>query len=109
MDRRIEVTGFGEEEVEKYVTDYFATSDPAVGEELISTLHSRPTIRNLCFVPLLLLMVCYTVSFGKALPRTMHELFEGLVILTVNRNLEKANSKERANSLEDVKRRVQVS
>ena len=34
----------------------------------------------------------------------MHELFDGLVILTVNRNLEKANRKERANSLEDVKR-----
>ena len=104
VDRRIEVTGFGKKEVEKYVTDYFATSDPAVGKELISTLHSRPTIRNLCFVPLLLLMVCYTVSFGKALPRTMHELFERVVILTVNRNLEKANRKERANSLEDVKR-----
>ena len=104
VDRRIEVTGFGEKEVEKYVTDYFATSDAAVGEELISTLHSRPTIRNLCYVPLLLLMVCFMASFGKALPRTMHELFEGLVILTVNRNLEKANRKERANSLQDVKR-----
>ena len=104
VDRRIEVTGFGEEEVEKYVRDYFATSDAAVGEELISTLRSRPTIRSLCFVPLLLLMVCYTVSFGKALPRTMHELFEHLVILTVNRNLEKASRKERANSLQDVKR-----
>ena len=104
VDRRIEVTGFGEEEVEKYVRDYFATSDATVGEELISTLRSRPTIRSLCFVPLLLLMVCYTVLCGKALPCTMHELFEGLVILTVNRNLEKANRKERANSLEDVKR-----
>ena len=104
VDRRIEVTGFGEEEVEKYVTDYFATSDAAVGKELISTLRSRSTIRNLCFVPLLLRMVCFMASFGKALPRTMHELFGGLVILTVNRNLEKANRKERANSLEDVKR-----
>ena len=104
VDRRIEVTGFGEEEVEKYVTDYFATSDAAVGKELISTLHSRRTIRNLCFVPLLLRMVCFMASFGKALPRTMHELFDGLVILTVNRNLEKANREERANSLEDVKR-----
>ena len=104
VDRRIEVTGFGEKEVEKYMTDYFATSNAAVGEELISTLRSRPTIRNLCFVPLLLRMVCFMASFGKALPRTMHELFEGLVILTVNRNLEKANRKERANSLEDVKR-----
>ena len=104
VDRRIEVTGFGEEEVEKYVTDYFATSDAAVGKKLISTLHSRPAIRNLCFVPLLLRMVCFMASFGKALPRTMHELFKDLVILTVNRNLEKANRKERANSLEDVKR-----
>ena len=104
VDRRIEVTGFGKEEVEKYVTDYFATSDAAVGKKLVSTLHSRPTIRNLCFVPLLLRMVCFMASFGKALPRTMHKLFEHLVILTVNRNLEKANRKERANSLEDVKR-----
>ena len=103
VDRRIEVTGFGEDEIEEYVTDYFVTSDAAVGEELISTLHSHPTIRSLCFVPLLLRMVCFMASFGKALPRTMHELFEGLVILTVNRNLEKANRKERANSLEDVK------
>ena len=104
VDRRIEITGFGKEEVEKYVADYFATSNAAVGEELISTLRSRPTIRNLCFVPLLLRMVCFMASFGTALPRTMHELFEGLVILTVNRNLEKANRKERAYSLEDVKR-----
>ena len=103
VDRRIEVTGFGEYDVKKYVTDYFATSDAAVGEKLISTLYSRSTIRSLCFVPLLLRMVCFMASFGKALPRAMHELFEGLVILTVNRNLEKANRKERANSLEDVK------
>ena len=104
VDRRIEVTGFGEEEVEKYVTDYFAASDVAVGEKLISTLRSRPTIRSLCYVPLLLRMVCFMASFEKALPRTMNELFEGLVILTVNRNLEKAKRKERVNSLEDVKR-----
>ena len=103
VDRRIEVTGFGEKEVEKYVTDYFAASDVAVGKKLISTLRSRPTIRSLCYVPLLLLMVCFVASFGKALPRTMNELFERLVILTVNRNLEKANRKERANSLKDVK------
>ena len=104
VDRRIEITGFGEEEVEKYVTDYFAASDVAVGEKLISTLRSRSTIRSLCYVPLLLRMVCFLASFGKTLPRIMHELFESLVILTVNRNLEKANRKERVTSLEDVKR-----
>ena len=104
VDRRIKVTGFGEDEVTKYVTDYFATSDVAVGEELISTLHSCPNIKSLCHVPLLLLIVCYTVSRRKALPRTMHELLECLVIHTVNHNLEKVNRKEHANTLEDVKR-----
>ena len=104
VDRRIEVTGFGEREVKKYVRDYFAASDVAVGEKLISTLRSRPTIRSLCYVPLLLLMVCFVASFGKALPHTMNELFGSLVILIVNRNLEKSNRNERAKSLEDVKR-----
>ena len=103
VDRRVEVTGFGEDEVKKFVTDYFGSSNAAVGEELISTLRSRPNIRNLCYVPLLLRMVCFIASHGKALPHTMHKVFEDLVILTVNHNLVKANRNESAKILDDVK------
>ena len=107
VDRRVEISGFGEEEVEEYITEYFASSNPSAGRQLLSTLSLRPHIKRLCYVPLLLLMICYIVSLGgdsAELPRTLHELFELLIILTVNHNLERAGRKERAGSLQDVRR-----
>ena len=107
VDRRVEISGFGEEEVKKYVTEYFASSNPSAGEKLLSTLSLRPHIERLCYVPLLLLMVCYIVSLdgdSAELPRTLHQLFEYLIILTLNHNLERAGRKERAGSLQDVSR-----
>ena len=107
VDRRVEISGFGKEEVKKYVTEYFASSNPSAGEKLLSTLSLRPHIERLCYVPLLLLMVCYIVSLdGDAaeLPRTLHQLFECLIILTLNHNLKRAGQKERAGSLRDVNR-----
>ena len=106
VDRRVEISGFGEEEVEEYITEYFASSNPSAGRQLLSTLSLRPHIKRLCYVPLLLLMICYIVSLGSdsaELPRTLHELFELLIILTVNHNLERAGRKERAGSLQDVR------
>ena len=107
VDRRVEISGFGEEEVEEYITEYFASSNPSAGRQLLSTLSLRPHIKRLCYVPLLLLMICYIVSLGgesAELPRTLHELFELLIILTVNHNLERAGRKERAGSLQNVRR-----
>ena len=107
VDRRVEISGFGEEEVEEYISKYFASSNPLAGRQLLSTLSLRPHIKRLCYVPLLLLMICYIVSLGgdsAELPRTLHELFELLIIHTVNHNLEWAGRKERAGSLQDVRR-----
>ena len=107
VDRRVEISGFGEEEVKEYISKYFASSNPSAGRQLLSTLSLRPHIKRLCYVPLLLLMICYIVSLGgdsAELPRTLHELFELLIILTVNHNLERAGRKERAGSLQDVRR-----
>ena len=105
VDRRVEISGFGKEEVKKYVTEYFASSNPSAGEKLLSTLSLRPHIERLCYVPLLLLMVCYIVSLdgdSAELPRTLHQLFEYLIILTLNHNLKRTGQKERAGSLRDV-------
>ena len=107
VDRRVEISGFGKEEVKKYVTEYFASSNPSAGEKLLSTLSLRPHIERLCYVPLLLLMVCYIVSLGgdsAELPRTLHQLFECLILLTLNHNLERAGRKDCASSLQDVSR-----
>ena len=105
VDRRVEIIGFGEEEVKEYITEYFNSSNLSAGRQLLSTLSLRPHIKRLCYVPLLLLMICYIVSLGgdsAELPRTLHELFELLIILTVNHNLERAGQKERVGSLQDV-------
>ena len=105
VDRRVEISGFGKKEVKKYVAEYFASSNPSAGEKLLSTLSLRPHIERLCYVPLLLLMVCYIVSLdgdSAELPRTLHQLFEYLIILTLNHNLKRADRKEGARSLRDV-------
>ena len=107
VDRRVEICGFGEEEVKEYIRKYFASFKPSAGEKLLSTLSFRHLIAKLCYIPLLLLIICYTVAVGgnsPELPRTLHALFERLIILTVNHNLERLGRKERTNSLQDVSR-----
>ena len=104
VDRRVEISGFGDEEVEKFITEYFASSNPSAGEKLLSTLSLHPHIKNLCYTPLLLLMICYVASLGGASAEllTLHELFECVIIHTVNHNLERAGREERSGSLQDV-------
>ena len=107
VDRRVEISGFGKIEVKKYITEYFASSNPSAGKKLLLALSVRPHIERLCYVPLFLLMICYIVSLdgdSAELPRTLHQLFECLIILTVNHNLERAGWKERTGSLQDVRR-----
>ena len=104
VDRRVEISGFGDEEVKKFIKEYFA-SNPSVGEKLLSTLSLHPHIKNVCYTPLLLMMVCYITSLGGDSPElilTVHELFECVIIHTINHNLERVDRKERAGSLEDV-------
>ena len=105
VDRRVEICGFGDEEVEEYITKYFAPFNPSAGEKLLSALATRPSIKRLCYVPLMLLMVCFTAAQGgdtPELPHTMHALYENIIILTVNDNLIRKGKKERASSLQDV-------
>ena len=104
VDRRVEISGFGREEVKKFITEYFA-SNPSAGEKLLLTLSRRPHIMNLCFTPLLCLMVCYVTSLSDNSPElllSLHQLFECVIIHTINHNLERLGRKERADSLQDV-------
>ena len=104
VDRRVEISGFGRKEVKKFIREYFA-SNPSAGEKLLSTLYDRPHIMNLCFTPLLCLMVCYVTSLGDDSPElllSLHQLFECVIIHTINHNLKRLGRKERADSLQDV-------
>ena len=106
VDRRVEISGFGEEEVEKFIREYFA-SNPSAGEKLLSTLSRRPHIMNLCFTPLLCLMVCYVTSLDDDSPElllSLHQLFECVIIHTINHNLKRLGKKKHTDSLQDVLR-----
>ena len=104
VDRRVEISGFGLEEVFEFIREYFASSNPSAGEKLLSTLSLHPHIKNLCFTPLPLLMICYVTSLGGDSSEllTFHELFECVIVHTINHNLERAGRKERAGSVQDV-------
>ena len=107
VDRRVEICGFGDKEVKEYITKYFSSSNPSAGEKLLSALATRPSIKRLCYVPLMLLMVCFTAALGgdtPELPHTIHKLYENIIILTVNENLKRVGKKERAMTLQDVNR-----
>ena len=104
VDRRVEISGFGDDEVKKFITEYFASFNPSAGEKLLSSLSRLPHVRNLCYVPLMCLMVCYVTSLGDEteLLLSLHQLFECLITSTINHNLERTGRKERAGSLQDV-------
>ena len=105
VDRRVEISGFGDDEVKKFIREYFASFNPSAGEKLLSSLSRRRHIRNLCYVPLMCLMVCYVTAHGDDSPElllSLHQLFECLITSTINHNLERAGRKERAGSLKDV-------
>ena len=106
VDRRVEISGFGREEVKKFIREYFA-SNPSAGKKLLSTLSRRPHIMNLCFTPLLCLMVCYVTSLGDDSPElllSLHQLFECVIIHTINHNLKRLGKKKHTDSLQDVMR-----
>ena len=105
VDRRVEICGFGDEEVKDYVIKYYASFNPAAGKKLLSTLSTRPNIKRLCYVPLLLTMICFLTAHGsdtQGIPPTMHQLYVDIIIHTVNYNLKRKGKQKRAGSLEDV-------
>ena len=105
VDRRVEICGFRDKEVKDYVTKYYASFNPAAGKKLLSVLSTRPNIKRLCNVPLLLTMICFLTAHGgdtQGIPPTMHQLYVDIIIHTVNYNLKREGKKERAGSLEDV-------
>ena len=105
VDRRVEICGFRDEEVKDYITKYYVSINPAAGKKLLSTLSTRPNIKGLCYVPLLLAMICFIAAHGgdaQGIPPTIHQLYVDIIINTVNYNLKREGKKERAGSLDDV-------
>ena len=104
IDRRIEVIGFGEEDIEQFTKKYYRESSDSA-TKLIERLNSTlPRIKAMCFIPLILLMTCYVNDVLGAPPDTISDLFKSIICLTVKRHFEKNGVKMEIGSFEDVLR-----
>ena len=105
IDRRIEVSGFGEEEIEQFIREYYGESSSSVADALLARLNSTmPRIKAICFIPLILLMTCYVNDVLDAPPDTISDLFKSIICLTVKRHFEKNGVEMEIDSFEDVLR-----
>ena len=102
-DRRIKVTGFKEEQIEKFTSSYFSKS-PSQGEDLLLTLSDRPQLLSLSFIPLLLTMMCFVAArMKKSLPEKLNHLYHLIICISVNRDLEKMSPTSRKfESIEEI-------
>ena len=105
IDRRIEVTGFGEEEIEQFIREYYGESSSSVADALLARLNTTLSqIKAMCFIPLILLMTCYVNDVLDAPPDTISDLFKSIICLTVKRHFEKNGVEMEIGSFEDVLR-----
>ena len=105
IERRIEVSGFGKEEIEQFIREYYGESSRSVADALLARLNSTlPRIKAMCFIPLILLMTCYVNDVFDAPPDTISDLFKSIICLTVKRHFEKNGVEKEIGSFEDVLR-----
>ena len=89
--RRIEVVGFGKDEIRKYV-QYSFPKEPKCVEEFLQQLDEYPQLHSLCYVPMNLFMLLDIFHYSeKKLPSTLTELYQLFIVMTLKRQVKKEN------------------
>jgi 5S rRNA maturation endonuclease (ribonuclease M5) len=91
MDRFIDVLGFDKKNIEEFILAEFADNlQKATG--LSKQLESNPLLESVCSVPLNCAIVCHLWrTLEEALPTTMTELYQKIMLNFILRNIRKAN------------------
>ena len=88
--RKIEVVGFGKDEIRKFVENSFP-KEPKCVEEFLRQLNEYPQLHSLCYVPMNLLMLLDIFHYSeKKLPITLTELYQLFIVMTLTRQVKKA-------------------
>ena len=91
VDRRVEVLGFGEEQVESYVRQRFPSTDKglprASASKVLEFLDKHPHIKALAHIPLTLTIICCVFSDADTVPETLTELYGECLYQTLKENL----------------------
>ena len=93
-DRRIEVIGFGEDEIEEFIKKSFPNDEHSVSE-LLQQLNEYPHFKSLCYIPLNLVMITdiFRCSQNKRLPSTTTQLYKLFVVMILQKEAGKEDKK----------------
>ena len=87
--RRVEVVGFGKNEIREFVEKSFP-KEPQCVEEFLQQLNEYPQLHSLCYVPMNLLMVVEIFCYNeRILPSTLTELYQLFIVMTLKRQVKK--------------------
>ena len=89
--RRVEVVGFGKDEIREFAEKYFSKDIQTV-EEFLQQLNEYPQLHSLCYVPMNLVMIVDIFQCSeKKLPSTLTELYQVFIVMTLKRQVKKEN------------------
>ena len=113
--RRVEIVGFGKDEIREFVEHHFC-NDTWSSEDFLRQLDEYPHLHSLCYIPLNLVIILDVFKCSeKKLPSTLTELYQVFVVMTMKRQVKKENVKKKpgvvvvaaaANSIEEILRGV---
>ena len=103
---RVEILGFAQEERDKYISE--SLHSPEQRKLLQEYLKCQPIINSLLCVPLHLTFFLYSFKVENKLPKTLTELNEAFILLTIHQNLTKTqgNAVTVVNSIKDLPKNV---
>ena len=89
-DRRVEVIGFGADEIKEFIEKSFPNDDHSISE-LLQQLNDYPHLKSLCYNPLNLIMITdiFRSSQDKKLPSTLTELYKLFLVMVLYREVKK--------------------
>ncbi|XP_065903428.1 NACHT, LRR and PYD domains-containing protein 3-like isoform X2 [Dysidea avara] len=108
-DRRVEVIGFGEKEIQTFVEEKLSNDLKCV-EEFSQQLKEYPHLESLSYVPMNLVMIVDIFECSeKKLPSTITQLYRLFIVMTLERQVRKENERKQecstvavaANSVEE--------
>ena len=89
-NRKIEIVGFGEEQIKSFVELSFP-SDDKIADTFIQQLMEYPHIYSLCYVPVSLVMIIDIFKYRQqSLPSTLTELYQHFTVMMLVRERNKS-------------------
>ena len=89
--RRVEVVGFGNDEIREFVEKYFPEDVQSVNE-FLRQLDEYPQLHSLCYIPMNLVMIVDIFQCSeKKLPSTLTELYQVFIVMTLKKQVKKEN------------------